>query len=219
MSETNQNSDVLDIHNLCIERGGSLLLSNINLSLSAGDIVWVNGCNGIGKTSLLMCCAGLLRPKSGGVMWNGQDIHKLYGGHIAYHGHKDAHKYELSVQENAQFWQDFYDSSYNIDSALKQVGLWQRRNQRAKTLSTGQLRRLSLVRLLISNARLWILDEPSAAMDAKGRDLIHHILDIHVASQGCALLASHHIPKRIGTNTRLLTLSAPEISHSESRGY
>ena len=209
MSETNQNSDVLGIHNLCIERGGSLLLSNINFSLSSGDIVWVNGSNGIGKTSLLMCCAGLLRPKSGGVMWNGQDIHKLYSGHIAYLGHQDAHKCELSVQENVRFWQDFYGSVYDISSALKQVGLWQRRNQRAKTLSAGQSRRLSLARLLISAARLWILDEPSAAMDAKGRDLIHHMLDIHVAAQGCALLASHHTPKRIG---RKYTAAHPECS-------
>ena len=219
MSQSVRNFDILNIKDLCIERGGAMLLSHISISLFSGDIIWVNGSNGIGKTSLLMCCAGLLRPNSGEITWNGQDVHKLYDGHIAYLGHQDTHKPELSVQENLQFWQDLYSNVNDIRSVLEQVGLWQRRNQRAKSLSAGQSRRLSLARLIISNAKLWILDEPAAAMDAKGRDLIHHVLKTHVTAQGCALLASHHAPKRIGKNTRILTLTAPHIHDSESGGF
>jgi len=94
----------------------------------------------------------------------------------------------------------------DIGVALKHVGLWERRHQRARTLSAGQSRRLALARLLLRDAPLWVLDEPAAPMDEIGRALIHDMLRTHTARNGSLLLASHRVPSKIGTRTRILTL-------------
>jgi len=167
----------------------------------------VAGSNGIGKTSLLKCIAGLLHPEYGSVVWNGQNIHKQISAETGYQGHHDGHKANLTVLENLRFWQSVFASTITPEEALEQVGLSAQSYLRAKNLSAGQSRRLSLARLLIKQARLWVLDEPAAAMDIKGRAVIHTLVGVHVASGGCAIIASHTPPEKIGNNTRVLTLN------------
>ncbi|MBL4870989.1 MAG: heme ABC exporter ATP-binding protein CcmA, partial [Robiginitomaculum sp.] len=196
MIEYAQNSNVLEIKYLSIDRGNAVLFQGLNLTLNPGDMVWVKGNNGIGKTSLLKCCAGLLRASSGDVFWNGKDITKQEMGYAAFLGHHDAHKPSLTPTETLEFWRSLYDNDTpkEIELCLKRVALWERRNQSVKTLSAGQSRRLSLARIYMSNAPLWILDEPSAAMDEQGRKLIGSLLKEHIASKGSVLLASHGAP-------------------------
>lgn len=205
MIKRHDNNSGLEIRDLSLERGDMPILSAFNLSVTPGDMVWVKGSNGIGKTSLLKCCAGLLRQSGGQILWDGVDTNKRNFGYGAYLGHLDAHKPDLTSTENLQFWQTLYESPQEIDMCLKKVGLWKQRGQMAKTLSAGQSRRLSLARLLLSNAPLWILDEPAAVMDEKGRALIHDLLNEHIAANGCVLLASHGAPVRVGSHTRLLS--------------
>lgn len=206
MQKLYQNAGILTVKNLSVRRGNLTLISGLDISLAPGDTIWIKGGNGIGKTSLLQCCAGLLRPHAGQILWNDNDIEKYATGFCIYQGHIDAHKPELSATENLEFWQSVYKSKHDTNMILERVGLRQQRKLRTKNLSAGQSRRLALARLLISNAPLWILDEPSAAMDVKGRDLIENLLQEHIAKNGSVLLASHGAPTRIGNNTRLLTL-------------
>ncbi len=208
MDDQQQNNTGLEIVNLGLQRGDTAILSGFNLSVTPGDMVWIKGSNGIGKTSFLKCCAGLLRAQEGNILWNGDNILKSSLGHAAYLGHLDAHKPDLTALENLQFWQTIYDSTKDINSCLKQVGLWKQKDQKAKTLSAGQSRRLSLARLLLSNAPLWILDEPAAVMDEKGKNLIQGLLNNHINANGCVLLASHGAPVRVGNHTRLLSFDA-----------
>ncbi len=206
MTQHYENTGTLKLQDISVMRGDKRLCAGLGFTLTPGDMLWVKGSNGIGKTSLLLCIAGLLRPEAGTVLWNEHDIHKDTGHHCAFQGHQDGHKANLTCTENLEFWQDVYGSGHGIDAALKRVGLWEQKDLRAKNLSAGQSRRLSLARLLIKNAPLWILDEPSAAMDTQGRHIIQDILHEHIGRGGCALLASHGAPDLIGTNTRLLTL-------------
>ena len=164
MHQDNLESAKLVIKNLSISRGEHLLLENLSLTMAPGDTLWITGSNGIGKTSLLKCIAGLLRPEHGNIIWWGRDVHKHPPNHIGYQGHNDSHKANLSVLENLQFWGALYMHK-DYDTCLKRVGLDTRINQRAKGLSAGQSRRLSLARLLLKRAKLWVLDEPAACMD------------------------------------------------------
>lgn len=198
---------ILDVNDISVSRGDNLLIDGLSFSMKSGDTVWVAGSNGIGKTSMLKCIAGLLRPDNGQVMWDGQDIHKHGSDSIGYQGHHDGHKPNLTALENLQFWQSIFASDISPKDSLEKVGLSAQSGLRAKGLSAGQSRRLSLARLLIKQASLWILDEPAAAMDVKGRETILSLVAEHVAGGGCALIASHTPPEKIGDNTRVLTLN------------
>ena len=207
MQATSKKTSILEVSELCVSRGDNLLIEDLSFALEAGDTLWVAGSNGIGKTSLLKCIAGLLRPDSGLVVWRGQNIHKHISSDTGYQGHHDGHKPNLTTLENLQFWQSVFKSPLSPELVLEKVGLSAQAGLRAKGLSAGQSRRLSLARLIIKQAKLWILDEPAAAMDVKGRQVIHDLVAEHVASGGCALIASHTVPEKIGNNTRVLTLN------------
>ena len=200
-------SDILQVSNITVTRGGNLLIDGLSFTVEPGDTLWVAGSNGIGKTSLLKCIAGLLRPKSGHVFWNGQDVHKQPNVEAGYQSHHDGHKGNLTALENLQFWQSVFTSSMRPIECLQKVGLSEQSSLRAKELSAGQSRRLALARLLMKKSSLWVLDEPATALDDKGRTLIRTLVAEHVASGGCALIASHTAPEKIGNNTRVLTLS------------
>jgi len=207
MQTMSKNSSILEVINLAVSRGDNLLIEDLSFTLKPGDTVWVAGSNGIGKTSLLKCIAGLLRPERGQVVWSGQDVHKQISSDAGYQGHHDGHKPNLTAFENLRFWQTAFVSPIAPEQALEKAGLSAQASLRAKVLSAGQSRRLSLARLLIKQASLWILDEPAAAMDKKGRQIIHTLVAEHVAVGGCALIASHTAPEKIGNNTRVLTLN------------
>jgi len=207
MQTTSKNSAILEVSDLSVSRGDNLLIEDLSFSMEKGDMVWVVGSNGIGKTSLLKCIAGLLRPEHGKVLLGGSDVHKYISSQTGYQGHDDGHKPNLTALENLQFWQSVFASPISPKHALEKVGLATQTGLRAKALSAGQSRRLSLARLLIKQSSLWILDEPAAALDVKGRQIIHALVAEHVSAGGCALIASHTPPEKIGDNTRVLTLN------------
>ena len=200
-----ENSDImLQVVGLKLMRGNTVLLSNLNFNMQNGDAIWVTGSNGIGKTTLLRAVAGLLRPESGKILWQNMDVFKTTSGDIGFAGHNDSHKPNLTVLETIAFWQIIYNSSQGIDALLTKIGLYKKKNIRAKSLSAGQSRRLALGRLLLQNAKLWILDEPLASMDRKGQILIENLIKEHCKNGNMALIASHTKPQKIGNNTRIL---------------
>ncbi len=210
MQSTFNKPNILEVSNLSISRGEIVLFEGLSFDLKAGDIIWVAGSNGIGKTSLLKCISGLLRPDVGNITFMGKDVHKNIVANTGYLGHNDGHKPNLTVLENLCFWHTIFKSSISPKQALKKVELIAQTDLRAKVLSAGQSRRLSLARILIKQAYVWVLDEPAAAMDVNGRRLIHALVAEHVASGGCALIASHTSPEKIGSNTRVLTLNGAD---------
>lgn len=190
-----------------VTRGERAIVEDFSLSIASGDLVWLRGANGVGKTSLLRIAAGLARPDAGSVS-------RIYGGNAVspsdvtgFQGHKDAIKPGLSVIENIRFWAKLAGAKSRVKDALNTVGLTGRERQPAGTLSAGQSRRLALAQLWISDKPLWILDEPAAAIDTDGQALIDNLVISHIARGGAVMLASHAAPRKLTDKARYLTLS------------
>jgi len=179
---------VLAAQALACRRGARVLFSDLNFAVSAGQIVWVRGANGQGKTSLLRLLAGLSRPEAGHIA-HGADRARVYVGHA------NALKDDLGVGESLMFLSrlhGFDTAAAAHDAALQRFGLHSRRNAPVRTLSQGQRRRVALARLCLAPAdALWLLDEPFDALDAEGVQALNALLSEHAARGGSVLLTSH----------------------------
>jgi heme exporter protein A len=199
------------VHLECI-RGERLLFSGLDLRLQSGEILLIEGANGAGKTSLLRILAGLSPPSDGEVLWCGHGIrHRRaeYHADLIYLGHAAGLKAELSPLENLRLWLTLAGLPGDvavIRAALADVGLAGYEETPTRALSAGQRQRTSLARLLLSPARLWILDEPFNALDVAGIDRIRGLLEKHGARGGMAALTSHQ-PVALSGAMRTLVLN------------
>lgn len=189
---------MLELVNLDCVRGGRMLFRNLNLSVAEGSLIQLQGPNGSGKTSLLRIISGLMAPENGEVRWQGADIRTLgeeYSQDIAYLGHRNGIKEELTPLENLRI--SVGVSGNKLDAgearaALKQVGLESRQHLPTRFLSEGQRRRAALSRLIISTAKLWLLDEVFAALDTSAVELVRTVIEGHLNKGGMAIVATHH---------------------------
>jgi len=184
----------LDAHGLEVWRGEQCLFEGLDFSVRLGQIALVVGPNGAGKTTLLRILAGLTLPSAGTVKWCGQNVRTMppeRRGEIAYRGHADGLKRELTVRENIEFCRRVWNASTGADEAAAELGLTARLEVLGRSLSAGQRRRLGLACLKLAGARLWILDEPTTHLDAAGRDLVLDWIRRHADEGGCAVVATH----------------------------
>jgi heme exporter protein A len=179
---------LLQAQALSCQRGGRLVCHLPDLRLVAGDLLWLRGPNGTGKSSLLRVLAGVAPPAAGQVRASPE-------ARVLYLGHQQPLKDELSVEENLGFLAELHGLDGRPDTlqaALQHWGLWPRRQRATRTLSQGQRRRLSLARLSLgARRRLWLLDEPFDALDNEGVGLLARALGEHQAAGGAALLTGH----------------------------
>jgi heme exporter protein A len=115
----------------------------------------------------------------------------------------------LTAKEDLAFWAQIYGNLDGLDTVIESVGLKDKRNVSTRGLSAGQLKRLALAKLMLSQKPIWIMDEPDAAMDSVGVKLIDALINQQLARGGSAIIASHNTPRKLGLNTRTLTLKAP----------
>jgi heme exporter protein A len=173
-------------------RGGREVFSDLSFEVQAGELLAVTGRNGSGKTSLLRLIAGLLAPAEGSLALAGGDTELTLPEQAHYLGHRDALKPALSVFENLKFWQDFLGGKpSDSQQSLEAVGLAHAAHLPAAYLSAGQRRRLSLARLLAVRRPVWLLDEPTTALDTTGQDMIASLMRDHLASGGLIVAATH----------------------------
>jgi len=181
---------------LACVRGGRQVFRDVNFALGAAEALAVTGPNGAGKSSLLRLAAGLLRPAQGRLALEGGDTELSIGEQAHYLGHQDALKPSLSVAENLRFWGRFLGSTVPTGAgkdgaALAAVGLEALVHLPAGYLSAGQRRRLSLARLLAAPRPIWLLDEPTAALDAAAQRMLAELMRAHLAAGGLILAATH----------------------------
>jgi len=177
---------------LACRRGGRLLFSGLGLSLATGGSLLVTGRNGSGKSSLLRLIAGLLRPDEGRIGLEGGDPDRSIGEQAHYLGHLDALKPSLTVGENLRFWAAYLGEVETPPAAaLDRLGLAGLDTVPAAYLSAGQKRRLSLARLVSVHRPLWLLDEPTAALDAEGQARLAELMRAHLSRGGMILAAAH----------------------------
>ena len=177
----------------CI-RDDRVLFEGLAFELVSGQVLLLEGKNGSGKTSLLRILCGFREPDAGQVFWCGDAINdSQYYADMAYVGHLDGVKKELTVLENLKVSLALGQSGqYSIQQALTKVHLTDYDDVLVQALSAGQKRRLSLARLLITKNIVWILDEPFTSLDKQGIALIETLMSEHCANGGMIVLTSHH---------------------------
>lgn len=179
--------------NLACERGGRLVFTGVNLTVSAGEALIVTGRNGAGKSTLLRVIAGLLRAAAGRLELTGGVDETGIAEQAHYQGHLDAIKPSLTVAENLQFWARFLGAAADtpIDPALEAVELASLADLPAAYLSAGQRRRLSIARLIAVKRPLWLLDEPTSALDTQSQGRLAVFMREHLAGGGMIVAATH----------------------------
>jgi heme exporter protein A len=188
---------MLTLHGLTFHRGSNRLLDGFNLSLARGECLHLQGANGSGKTTLLRLVAGLIKPDAGRIEWDGAPIKapdSAYRHDCLYLGHLNGLQESATVAENMAFYcalgQHSFDRAH-LASVLKSQGLLRTIDQPVKTLSQGQKRRVTLLRLVFSKARLWLLDEPLVALDQAALERFTALLGTHLEQGGLVLMTSH----------------------------
>ncbi|MCC6984703.1 MAG: heme ABC exporter ATP-binding protein CcmA [Bauldia sp.] len=176
---------------LAVERAGRRVLADISFVLKGGQLLTVTGPNGAGKSTLLRAVAGLLRPVAGKVSLDPAPDGPI-GLAMHYFGHLDALKPAETVVANLEFWRRLYGPT-GIDpfDALDRVGIGTLEDLPASYLSAGQRRRLAIARLLVSHRPVWLLDEPTASLDAASDRMMGALIAEHLAGGGLAVAASH----------------------------
>jgi heme exporter protein A len=176
-------SVLLDCRSLACERGGRVLFAGLGLAIAPGDALWLQGPNGIGKSSLLRLIAGLLPISAGDI-----------GRHaaIALADERAALDPELPLDAALAFWAklDGADGARTAD-AMAAMALTALADVPVAYLSTGQRKRAVLARTIASGAPLWLLDEPGNGLDSPSLALLHAAIAQHRAQGGAILFASH----------------------------
>ena len=188
---------MLEANNLECVRGERRLFAGVGFRLEAGELLYLQGRNGAGKTSLLRMLIGLLPPEAGEIRWQGENIRRLgedYRAHLCYLGHLNAIKEELTPLENLLAAAQLADEPLAEDDALdalEQVGLGGREDLACRYLSQGQKRRVALARLVQEKRALWVLDEPFVALDVAAVDWLAGLIGAHLQRGGLAVMTTH----------------------------
>jgi len=188
---------MLKAEGLAVWRGDSCLFSGQELEVNGGELLYVSGPNGIGKTTLLRLLCGLVLPEEGTISWFGDNIRELgdeYHRELFYFGHLNGIKGELSALENLNMAAMLAGQSLSEDQvldALDRMGLEGYEDLPTKVLSQGQKRRVALAGLLLTRARLWVLDEPFTALDVAAIANLRDTLLAHLRAQGMIVLTTH----------------------------
>ena len=204
---------MLEADNLECVRGERRLFAGLGFKLEAGELLYLQGRNGAGKTSLLRMIIGLLPPEAGEIRWQGQSIRRNsddFRADLCYLGHLNAIKEELTPLENLLASAHLADEDLSEDDALdalEQVGLAGREDLACKYLSQGQKRRVALARLVKERRPLWILDEPFVALDVAAVDWLAGIISAHLQRGGLAVMTTHQLVAIPAGTVRELRLS------------
>ena len=180
-------------------RGERVLFAGLDATLAPGELVWLRGGNGRGKTSLLRLVAGLSAPERGQILWGDAPVREQadFAKALTYVAHANALKDDLNALESLAFLARIHGRDADepaLRAALARLGLAGRERMPVRSLSQGLRRRVALARLALeSRPGLWVLDEPFDALDVAGTAVLHELLAAHRARAGSVLLTSHHL--------------------------
>ena len=197
-----------EIKNISCIRGNKLLFKNLNFKINNKELLVIKGANGSGKTTLLKILSGLLKPISGSIIINKKNINILkdeYFKYFEYIGHENAIKTALTVRENLNFYLKIKRNlaTKNFEKAIKIFNLKDLLDIKVENLSSGEKRRVSLSRLILSNSKIWFLDEPTNGLDKINTVNFFKILKQHLQLNGLAIVASHDDVKIKNKNINL----------------
>jgi heme ABC exporter ATP-binding subunit CcmA len=208
----------VELRNVVALLGVFPALSGLDLSVARGEVVALRGPNGAGKTTVLKVVAGLVPIQRGTVTVLGSDVRtdrRSVRKYLGYLGHSTGLYVDLSVEQNVQFAAKAGgggSAEKLVDAALVRLGLDGRlRTLQVAHLSAGQRRRVALASLMARSVPLWLLDEPHAALDPEGRDLLDGVIGEVSASGTTVMMASHDLDRADRIATRIVTLQGGRV--------
>ena len=176
-------------------RGERCLFQNLEFALDPGELLLLEGLNGSGKTSLLRAIAGLLSLESGEILWNGDSTagqRQEFHASMVWYSHRTGLKGDLTFLENLQFEAALRSqSSVESEQIFERLEISRLKRLPLRSLSAGQQRRAALARMLLSDAPLWLMDEPFTNLDRDGRQLVIDVIEEHLAAGGLCVMAAH----------------------------
>lgn len=188
-------AELLSGTDLSLLRGERCLFEGLNFALSAGELLLVQGPNGSGKTCLLRSIAGLTGLETGYISWQGVPTERdrqSFSAEVVWMAHRVGFKGDLTLIENLRFETGLHSATLGgIDEILARLGISRLTELPLRCLSAGQQRRVALARMLISDARLWLMDEPFTNLDAAGQSLVVDLISEHLAKGGACVMAAH----------------------------
>jgi heme exporter protein A len=200
----------LVVEGLSAKRGEDLIFKDISFVLTAGEALVVTGPNGSGKSTLLRVLVGLLAAESGRVLLDGISSEIGHPRELCHYlGHRNAMKRELTVEENLSFWKSFMGDSTGgsgmaVEEAAEALGLGGISHLPFGYLSAGQQRRMAMAKLLVAYRPVWLLDEPTAALDASADRLFAALVTRHLGAGGIVVAATH---QPLGVEARELRMT------------
>ncbi len=186
--------------NITLHRSNKKIFEDVNISLSSGKIIILKGKNGSGKTSFIKTILNILEPTSGSIYWKGKNLKKnLYDfyNHVTFIADKTSSIRQLSLYENIKIWKKIFLSDVNdkqIEGLLSILNLKNFLNSKVNTLSLGEVKKLELIRLIIENKKIWILDEPFTNLDISSIEVIEQTFLDHSINNGSIIFSSHQDP-------------------------
>ena len=188
---------MLLVQNLSLERLDKKIFENINFSLGTNKIVMLKGRNGSGKTSLLKSVLCILEPTSGSMFWKGKPINKnLYDfyNNVTYISDKTSSVRQLTIANNIKIWKRIFLSKLDknqIDGILLNLNLTNLIDKKVNTLSLGEIKKLELLRLVLEEKKIWILDEPLNNLDSDTIEILAQTFEDHCDNGGSILFSTH----------------------------
>jgi heme exporter protein A len=191
---------MLLINNLSFSRNETKIFENLNLSLNNKEVIQIKGRNGSGKTTFLKVMLNILEPNSGEIIWNGRNIKKNifdFYNQTTFIMDNNTSTRELSVEDNINFWKGLSSSNINNEEIfilLKKLNIEQYYKTKVMYLSSGERKKLELLRLILEQKKLWVLDEPYNHLDELSIAILNQTFLDHVNNNGMILFASHFDP-------------------------
>lgn len=191
---------MLELKSIYLNRNKKQIFRNFNLNLKEKQIILLLGQNGTGKTTLLEIITGLIEPTAGEVKIFGKKIEEIYNlkkNFFTYLPHKECLKDNLTVHENLISWLELTNSGQNYSNYFSQLNIFdltEFKNTLVRNLSHGQKKKITLTKLLLSDAKLWLLDEPLNGIDLKSIKIFKSIVKNHLNKKGSIIITSHIDP-------------------------
>ena len=191
---------MLLINNLTFSRNETKIFENLNLSLSNKGIIQIKGRNGSGKTTFLKVILNILEPNNGEIIWRGKNIKKNifdFYNQTTFIMDNNTSTRELSIEDNINFWSGLSSSKLNNDEIfilLKKLDIEKYFKTKVMYLSSGEQKKLELMRLILEQKKLWVLDEPFNHLDDLSIEILNQTFLDHVNNDGMILFASHYDP-------------------------
>ena len=191
---------MLLINNLSFSRNETKIFENLNLSLSNKKIIQIKGRNGSGKTTFLKVILNILEPNNGEIIWKGKNIKKNifdFYKQTTFIMDNNTSTRELSVEDNINFWRGLSSSKLNneeIFELLNKLNIEKYYKTKVMYLSSGERKKLELIRLILEQKKLWVLDEPFNHLDDLSIEILNQTFLDHIGSDGMILFASHFDP-------------------------